>query len=136
VLDDYYALTTIDSLGHESLKTSYRRPIDATGAICVIEGIIMDLQGKRVPNAAIMATPQVPPEDLGSSINNISTDTITEYSGPDGRFSLPLLQGALVRLEIPAIALARNISVPKCTYALINDIRIDLLYRYPLNTGL
>jgi len=134
-LEDYYAISTIDSLSHESLKTAYRRPIESTGLLCVIEGVIFDIQGRRVPNAEVKATIQVPPESTDCS-GNISVDPVSEYSGPDGRFSLPLLQKALVRLEIPAIGLNRIISIPEKSFVLINDIRVDLEYRYPLNIEL
>lgn len=131
VIQDWYALTTIDNFSNESLKTAYRQPIASTGPLCVIEGIVMNLQGARVVDAEVIATVQAPPEASGS-IANITPEPISVLSGPDGRFSLPILQNAIVRLEIPSMQLCRMIRVPESAYAFINDIAVDLDYRYPL----
>lgn len=131
VLMDWYALTTVDSLSNESLKTAYMQPITNTGALCVIEGVVMDLQGVRIPDVEIKATIQAPPESVGS-LNNITADPITMLSGPDGRFSLALLQDTIVRFEIERLSLCRMIRVPKQAYAFINDIAVDLDYTYPV----
>jgi hypothetical protein len=131
VIQDWYALTTIDTFSNESLKTAYRQPISSTGPLCVIEGIVMNLQGARVVDAEVIATVQAPPEGSGS-MSNITPEPISVLSGPDGRFSLPVLQKAIIRLEIPSMSLCRMIRVPESAYAFINDIAVDLDYRYPL----
>lgn len=131
VLQDWYAVTSIDNTATESLKTAYKQAISAAGPLCVIEGIVVSLQGARIPDAEVSAVIQVPPEQM-SPLTNISIDTINTLSGPDGRFSLPLLQGAIVKLECPRIGLSRMIKVPNCGFAFINDIKVDLDYRFPL----
>lgn len=128
---DWYAVTTVDPGGCESLKSNYRQAITGGGSLCVIEGIIVNLQGARVVDAEILATIQVPPES-GATQAFISTDTISTLSGSDGRFAIALLQGAIVKFECEKIGLTRMIRVPDKPFAFINDIRVDLDYRYPL----
>lgn len=125
---DWYRLTTVDELSAESDPTDWIQPILASGTLCVIEGLVTDLQGARVPDAQIIATIQVPPErDTLSSF--ITKDPVTALTNPSGRFSLPLIQGALVRLEIPAIGYSRNITVPEKAYVDLRDLTVDLCYQ-------
>lgn len=131
VLQDWYAITTVDQFSNESLKTAYKQAVSASGPLCVIEGMVITLQGARIADAEVVATIQVPPEKM-SPMANISLDSISTLSGADGRFSLALLQGAIVKLECPRIGLSRMIKVPECGFAFINDIRVDLDYRFPL----
>jgi hypothetical protein len=130
-LQDFYAIQTIDSFGNLSFKTGYRQAIQYTGNICVVEGIVTDLQGVRYVDAEVKAKlikfPHSPEKASQVTLGEIITRT-----GPDGRFSLPLLQGALVQFEIRAVGFNRNITVPLKAYEFITDILVDLDYRYPL----
>lgn len=134
VLQDYYSLTSLDSMNNESRKTAYIQPIASSGPICVLEGIVVNLQGARVPDAEVRATiikfPHTP--KIGSYV---TLEPVTVLSGVDGRFSIPLLQGTLVMVEIPAIGYSRNITVPVKAFEFITELLVDLDYRYPLRTG-
>jgi hypothetical protein len=132
-LQDFYALTTSDSVGNESLKTSYRQPVASTGKLCVIEGIVSNLQGVRMVDAEVKATLVKFPHSPETA-NYITLEPITTLTGPDGRFSLALLQGAIVQLDISALGYSHNIQVPEKAFALITDLEVELRYRYPLNT--
>lgn len=131
-LQDYYAVSTVNSLGQESDKTAYQQAIYFTGPVCVMEGIVTDVQGVRqvdeVVKAKIVLIPQESP--VRSSITKAWVETLT---GPDGRFSLPLLQGAIVKFEVPSLGFSRNIRVPEKAYEFVTDLLIDLEYRYPLD---
>jgi hypothetical protein len=132
-IQDYYAITTINSVGDESVKSPYKQAIQCTGPVCIVEGIVYDLQGVRVPDAEVIATIQVPPDHAGSSsLGNVTKEPIKTYTGSDGRFSLPLLQNALVEFKIPATGFESMIRIPEAAYAFLNDIPVDLDYRYPL----
>ena len=61
VLQDFYAITTVDSFSNESLKTQYMQPICFSGPVCVLEGVIINLQGARVPDAVITASLELSP---------------------------------------------------------------------------
>lgn len=130
-LCDFYAVTTVDSLGNESSKTQYRQPITSTGAVCVLEGIVTDLQGVRVPDAEVVAKLVRYPHQTGAA-SQITLAPVQTLTGPDGRFSLPVIQGALIQLEIPAVGFAKNITVPEKSYEFVTDLVVDLDYRYPL----
>lgn len=130
VLLDFYAITTVDSLNNESAKTSYRQPITSSGNVCVLEGIVIDLQGVRVADAEVIATLQTPPNTSG--IASILKEPVKTLTGPDGRYSLVILQNALVRIDIPALAETKMITVPEKAYVFLNDLLVDLDYVYPL----
>jgi hypothetical protein len=129
-IEDFYAISSINSVSAESLKTPWAQPIQTAGPVCVIEGVIADLQGVRIPDAEIIATIQVAPKNL--SMAYITKEPIRTRSGPDGRFSLPLLQCALVKLEIPAISYMQMVTIPKASYILIQDLLVDENYTYPI----
>lgn len=129
VLEDWYRITSVSSGGAESIPTEYRQSIQASGPLCIIEGLVTDLFGARIADAEVIATVQVPPErDCLSSF--ISKEPVTVLTGTNGRFSIALLQGALVRLEIPAIGYSRNITVPEKSYIDIRDVKVDLDYQF------
>jgi len=127
-LQDFYAVSSVNQASVESLKTPWQQPITTTGPLCVIEGVISDLQGVRIPDAEIIATIQAPPERL--RMTYITKEPVCTQSSPDGRFSLPLLQGALVKLEIPQIGFSRMVTIPCQSYVLIQDILVDEDYIY------
>jgi hypothetical protein len=131
VVQDWYAISTIDAYNNESRKSNYKQPITSTGPVCSIEGIITDLQGVRVPDAEISAKLVAFPHSPESA-SHVTLAPITTRTGSDGRFSLVLLQGALVELGIPAIGFFHNIRVPEQSYVFITDLRVDLDYQYPL----
>lgn len=131
VPEDFYAVTTIDSFGNESIKTSYRQAIAYTGAVCVLEGIVTDLQGVRYPDAEISIQLIRYPQAQGK-VPQITRTKLRFLTGPDGRFSIPVLQGALVQFEIKEVQFSREIEVPYLAYQFLTDILVDLDYRYPL----
>lgn len=135
VLDDFYSVSTVSAMSVESLKTPWQQPIQSAGPICVIEGVIADLQGVRIADCEVRAEIVVPPESL--SIAYITKDPITTISATDGRFSLPLLQGALVKLEIPEIGYSQMVTVPALSYVFLKDLKVDEAYAFdarPLGT--
>ncbi len=131
-LQDFYALTTVDNLNNESNKTAYKQPVLATGDVCVIEGIVTNVQGVRLPDQEVRVTlvkyPQASP--TGSQI---ALEPVTVLTGPDGRYSITLLQKAVVQIDIQAIGFNSTIEVPAKAFAFIAELGVDLDYRYPLN---
>lgn len=128
---DWYAISTVDSQGNESLKSPFKQPVTHTGQLCVIEGIVTDLQGIRIPDAEVTATLVKFPHQ-SELASQVTLEPLKTLTGPDGRFSLTLLQGALVEIDIPAVGLSRNITVPSKAYEFITELPVDLDYRYPL----
>lgn len=127
VLEDYYALTTVDSLGNESNLSTLRQAINFTGPICVVEGCITDLQGARVPDVKVLARIVTPPE--GAEHTSIITDEIDTLTGEDGRFSLPILQGARVIFEIDDARVSDPVTIPAEPYVFFDDLPIDPEYK-------
>lgn len=128
---DWYTVTSIDSHGTESAKAPYRQPTSYTGQVCVLEGIVTNLQGVRMPDIEVIATLVKYPQEIGKC-PQITLEPIKVVTGPDGRFSIPLLQGALVQLDIEAVGFSRNVTVPAKAYEFLTDLQVDLDYRYPL----
>lgn len=131
VCQDWYTITSVDSHGTESAKAPYRQPASYTGPICVLEGIVTNLQGVRMPDVEVIATLVRYPQAIGKC-PQITLEPITAYTGSDGRFSIPLLQGALVELDIQSVGFSRNVTVPEKAYEFITDLMVDLDYRFPL----
>lgn len=131
VCQDWYTVTSVDSHGTESAKAPYRQPTSYTGQVCVLEGIVTNLQGVRMPDVEVVATLVRYPQAMGKC-PQITLEPITTYTGSDGRFSIPLLQGSLVEFNIQAVGFSRNITVPEKAYEFITDLQVDLDYRYPL----
>jgi len=132
---DYYAITTVNNAGTESAKTAWKKATQFTGPVCVIEGIVVDLQGVRIPDAKVTAKLVKFPHLPEGTVVGVTTEPVETLSGTDGRFSLAVLQGALVLLEVPAIGYSRNIYVPQKNYEFLTDLSVDLDYRYPLENS-
>jgi len=120
VLLDFYALSTVNSLSEESIKTAYRRPIQSTGPICVLEGLVTDIQGVRIPDALVTAEAVIYPQK--SVANSLTKEPIQTLTGPDGRYSLAVLQKTVIKLEIPDVGFSRFITVPELPYASVTDL--------------
>jgi len=131
VCQDWYAISSVSSSSAESAKTPYRQPMTYTGELCVLEGVVTNLQGTRIADAEVVATLVKYPQEIHKA-PQITLEPITTLTGSDGRFSLALLQGALVQVDIPAVGFSRNITVPSKPCEFLTDIQVDLDYRYPL----
>lgn len=127
VLEDFYGLSTVDTLSNESNISSLRQAINFTGPICVIEGCITDLQGMRVPDVKVLARVVTPP--AGSSHTSIIKKEVYTLSGEDGRFSLPVLQNARVIFEIDETRVSDPITIPEAPYVFFDDLPIDQEYK-------
>ena len=131
VPQDYYRIVTVDSLGTDSLPTPYKQATSFSGAVCVIEGIIQDLQGVRIPDAEVIAKIVQFPRSQ-TTATHITKTEIKTLSGEDGRFSLALLQGAAVQICIAAIGMDRYILVPETPFEFLTNILQNTDYQYPL----
>ncbi len=128
VLEDFYGISTIDSVGNESNVSTLRQAINFTGPICVVEGCITDLQGMRVPDVKVLARVVTPPE--GSEHTSIIKNEVYVLTGEDGRFSLPLLQGARVIFEIDEARVSDPITIAAQPYVFFDDLPIDYEYKF------
>ena len=90
-------------------------------ALCSVQGTVLGLGGKPMPGAEVLATlVPVLKDNLG---RGYSADApIRSYTASDGSFDVPLVRGALVRLEIPSICYDRRITVPDQSQALFTDL--------------
>jgi hypothetical protein len=128
VLEDYYAISTIDSGGNESNLSNPRQAINFTGPICVVEGCITDLQGKRVCDVKVLARIVTPPESVQDH-SFITKKEISTLTGEDGRFSLPILQKASVIFEIDDTRISDPICIPERPYVFFDELPIDYNYK-------
>lgn len=124
VAQDYYAVSTVNHLTDESAKSAYRQAVTTTGNICVLEGIVEDLSGRRIADAKVTATLLGTPQQIAFG-GQVSMRPLRTLSGPDGRYSVAVLQGMIIRLEIPLIGYSRAISVPTTLFAFVSDLDGD-----------
>lgn len=125
---DFYAISSVNSIGDESLKTPLRQAVDTSGQLCVIEGFVCDIQGSRIPDAEIKITLQEIPKNMDNVF--LTKEPILSYSGPDGKVSIPVLRGALVKVEISAVSLSRNVTIPDKAFVFLSDLLVDGTYQY------
>ncbi len=131
-ISDGYAISVVNSVGDESKKSSYQNPVNASGDICCVCGVLANLSGKRIADATIKAYLCIPPESLsGSMVTNEPVETISDM---DGRFSLPLLQGSLVKLEIDKIGYGKVVKIPAQSFVMVDDLEIDDEYQFDPKT--
>lgn len=131
VCQDWYSISSVNTLGDESSKSPAKQPITHSGNLCVIEGIVTNLQGVRIANAEVVATLVKFPH-ASELASQVTLEPIKTYTGSDGRFSLALLQGALVQLDIETLGFSHNITVPTKAYEFLTEILFDTGYQYPL----
>ncbi len=129
VLEDYYGISTVDGFGTESIISNLRQAINFSGPICVIEGCIIDLQGRRIADVNVKAKIVTPPTH-GGGHSFVTTKEVSTLTGEDGRFSLPLLQTARVIFEINDTKVCDPITVPELPYAFFDDLGIDYQYMF------
>jgi len=98
-------------------------PVASTVApnICAITGTIYTPDGKPARAEQIRAT-LVPIFKDGYGRGIQSDRVILAMTDDHGDFSIPLVQGAVFRLEIPAIGYDRKITVPAAPTALFTDL--------------
>ena len=133
VPQDWYAITTLDHLDYESDKSPFKQAVSYSGDICVLEGCVVDLHGARLADVEVKATLVLYPHSSALS-TQVSTEPVFTLTGPDGRFSLILLQGTTVQLEIPAVGFSRNVDVPEKAYVFVSELLAELDYRFPLES--
>ena len=118
--DDFYGISSIYQNGTESNMCPMRQGVSSTGPICVVEGLVSDVQGSRVQDIEVIAKIHRYPDLLNKTL--ITKAPIKVYTHSDGKYTLPLLQGAIVKIEIPSLGLGRTIEVPKATSAQLADL--------------
>jgi hypothetical protein len=128
-LEDFYSISTVDNSGNESNKSNPRQAVNFTGPICVVEGCITDLQGRRVCDVLVTARLVTPPESVQDH-TFITKKEVSVLTGEDGRFSLPLLQKASVIFEIDETRVSDPICIPEKPYVFFDELAIDYNYKF------
>lgn len=124
VKEDWYALSTVDDDDNESEKTDYRAAITVTEPVCVIEGRAVNVQG--TPASDIEVTVSIGQTTLLTGTTTYAgPPSVTARTGPDGRFSLTLLRGAIAKVHIPDLGLTREFLVPNEPYAFLSELPED-----------
>jgi hypothetical protein len=84
--------------------------------VCTVSGTICKLDGTPAPSGTqISATVKSTQADQGGQLAGgagVSSAAIEAFTGDAGTFSIQLIQGSTVLLEIPAINLRKEIVVP------------------------
>lgn len=89
--------------------------------LCSIHGTVFSLFGIPVSGALVMATLYAPHSDrLGRSVGGAAVSEI--YTGADGAFDIPLVRGAVVRLQISDVGYDKKITVPDLASVLFTTL--------------
>jgi len=94
--------------------------------VCQLSGIILDADGSPRPSIQVRATIKSTQQDQGGQVAagaGVTSAPITGYTDDTGTFTVQLLQGATVLLEIPEINLRKEVLIP----AVANADFLDLI---------
>ena len=89
-------------------------------AICTLTGTIVKADSSPMSGQQILAVIKSTQVDQGGQVVDsvgVSSTPIEAFTKDDGSFSIDLLQGATVVLEIPAINLRKEVLIPALTTA-------------------
>lgn len=84
-------------------------------AVCNVTGTICGADGSAKEGAQVRATIKSTQQDQGGQVAGgagVTSEIVSAITQPDGTFSLQLLQGAIVDLEIPDINLKKEVTIP------------------------
>ena len=132
--NDWYTLSTVNPLGIESNPIPLKQAIPASGFLCHIQGYIIDLQGKRIPDVEISARLIAPPRDYNGAGSLLDT-TMSTLSQEDGSFELAILQGTEVIFEINKTRVSDSVIVPYQDYVEWNTLPLHYGHWYIDNTS-
>jgi hypothetical protein len=92
---------------------------------CVVSGEILNLDGTPNTDVHIKAWVDSTCMDQGGQLVGdvgVTSKQIDAFTEDDGTFSITLIRGAKVRIEIEAISLRKDILVPDAATALFSDL--------------
>ena len=84
--------------------------VPVSPALCTVYGTLTDLAGSALLNTGIRATVVSHPVFVGGA--GVSVETPETFTDAAGYFELTLLRGAVVNLEIDAIGLRQQVTIP------------------------
>ncbi len=96
-------------------------PAAAAPGLCSIQGTVFTADGQRLAGALVQAT-LIPVFTDGAGRGFQGDSVLKTYTGPDGAFDLPIVQGATIRLEIRAIGYDRRALVPNQSSVLFTTL--------------
>jgi len=92
----------------------------ASGAVCQVSGTICGVDGAPKAGAQVRASVKSTQADQGGQVAGgagITSEVVSAITADDGTFTIQLLQGATVELEIPDINLRKEVLVPATSTA-------------------
>jgi len=97
----------------------------ASGPVCQVSGTICGVDGTAKAGAQVRATIKSTQADQGGQIAGgagVTSDVVSAITADDGTFTIQLLQGSTVDLEIPDINLRKEIIIPATSTADFADL--------------
>ena len=128
-LSDYYGISTVDSIGNESRVTSLKSATSFVPPLCHIKGKIINLQGARRVDQRVVARLVTSPLSV-SVHSSVSTKEVSVLTGEDGKFSLPVIQGAEIILLINDTQISDPIKVPNQPSVAFDSLDIFPEYKF------
>lgn len=125
--DSYYIASIYDDQIYK--RSAVMKPTKFTGNICVIEGFLYGANGVRVQDVEVTARVVVPPERFPPG-GYIIEEEISYRSDENGRFSLPVLQGAKILFEVNKARISDPVEVPKQNYVFFDKLDIYSDYKF------
>jgi hypothetical protein len=95
------------------------------GPVCQVTGTICGIDGSAKAGAQVRATVLLTQADQGGQVAGgagVTSETVSAITADDGTFTIQLLQGATVELEIPDINLRKDVVIPASSTADFVDL--------------
>ena len=87
----------------------------AAGPVCQVSGTICGIDGTPKAGAQVRATVQSTQADQGGQVAGgagITSETVSAITADDGTFTIQLLQGSIVDLQVPDINMDKQVTIP------------------------
>lgn len=92
--------------------------------VCVVSGTICNVDGTAGDGVEVRARIEQADDDGGQLVGGagVASSWCSAFTDSAGAFSIDLIQGARVLIEVPAINLRKTILVPNTTSANLSDL--------------
>lgn len=116
---DYYYITSVKS-SVESIPSIWQKPLVTPESLCVIEGRVKSLQNNPIVGAEVKMSP------IGGVATSDSSGVVfpplIAYTDDLGRWSLPVLQGTQLLVQIPSVGYNQVVEIPAQSYELFSNL--------------
>jgi hypothetical protein len=118
---DYYHITSVVG-SVESVPSLDQAPLITPESLCVVEGRVIDFQNNPIVNAEVTAA-TIGGVELSDN-SALRTEGVSTSTDELGRWSLPVLRGTMLLLQISSIGYNQVVKIPDQASVLFEDLEL------------